>query len=45
VNNEKVLHRVKNETNSLYTTKKEGYVDWPHIVQELPSKTLLKETE
>jgi hypothetical protein len=25
--------------------KREGFVDWPHIVQELPSKTLLKETE
>jgi hypothetical protein len=25
--------------------KKEGYVDWPHIVQELPSNTLLQETE
>jgi hypothetical protein len=25
--------------------KKKGYVDWPHIVQELPSKTVLKEKE
>ena len=25
--------------------KKEGYVDWTHIVRELPSKTLLKEIE
>jgi hypothetical protein len=39
VKNEKVLRRVKNETNTLYTRRKEGYMDWPHIVQELPSKT------
>jgi len=39
VKNKEVLHGVKEEMSILRAIKKEGYLDWSHLVQELPSKT------
>jgi len=38
VRDEVVLHRVKEDRNILHSEKKEGEMDWSHLVWELPSK-------